>query len=117
MVPLAALVLALPSSAVLADTATTSTVDCGSAPTIPSATATVQERQQYHDQVAQYRLCMRTNNQNERTAIKDEKQQLVQDHCTVVTQRIDAHSRIRRPSRAGIPRALSGPSSTPRGSY
>jgi hypothetical protein len=89
-VPLLALALATPlymASAVATtndetDTTSTVTTDCGSAPTAPKVGATVQERQQY-------RLDLQTYNQCQKENMKNQRQQLAQDKCDLVNQKIN----------------------------
>jgi uncharacterized membrane protein len=70
------------------DTATATTTDCGSAPTAPAAGATLQDRQTYKQALQQYRQCKMANFKSENQNLKTQGQQLTQEHCTLVNQRI-----------------------------
>jgi hypothetical protein len=75
---------------------TTTTVDCGSQPTAPATGATLQERQQYQEQLHQYNQCkrgqfkdQRQNLQNQHQNLQDERQQFTEERCKLVNQRIN----------------------------
>jgi len=87
LIPLLALAIVMPFAIAHGETIgdteggtmkTTTSKDCGSAPTAPGAGATVQERQQYRKDLRTYRQCTRQKDQEAKT----------QDRCDIINQRI-----------------------------
>jgi len=76
-------------------TATASTTDCSSAPTVPTAPATIQQRTDYRTALQTYRQCTIKNRQGqretltaERQTLRGDKEQFTQDRCDIVNGRI-----------------------------
>jgi len=99
LVSLLALVVAAPLYLAMADNTSTigdptgatiaPTSDCGSMPTAPAAEATVQERQQYRQQLQQYYQCERSKLKAGSQNLQDQKQQFTQQRCDLINQRIN----------------------------